>query len=41
MSPHETEAVHETVRQNYAEIARANLNATPGASAASCCGPTC
>jgi arsenite methyltransferase len=41
MSTHETEAVHEAVRHNYAAIARANLHTDPDASTESCCAPSC
>jgi arsenite methyltransferase len=41
MSTHETETVHEAVRNNYAAIARANMHTTPEAQAESCCGPSC
>lgn len=41
MSTHETEAVHEAVRDNYAAIARANMHTTAEALAAGCCAPSC
>lgn len=41
MSTHETETVHEAVRNNYAAIARANMPTTPEASAEGCCAPSC
>jgi arsenite methyltransferase len=41
MSTHETETVHEAVRNNYAAIARANMPTTPEASAEDCCAPSC
>jgi arsenite methyltransferase len=41
MSTHETETVHEAVRNNYASIARANMPTTPEASAEGCCAPSC
>jgi arsenite methyltransferase len=41
MSTHETETVHEAVRNNYAAIARAKMHATPEASAPGCCAPSC
>jgi arsenite methyltransferase len=41
MSTHETEAVHEAVRNNYAAIARANMHTTPEAQAQGCCAPSC
>jgi arsenite methyltransferase len=41
MSTHETETMHEAVRNNYAAIARANMHATPEASDGSCCAPSC
>jgi arsenite methyltransferase len=41
MRTHETETVHEAVRNNYAAIARANMHTAPGAQAESCCAPSC
>jgi arsenite methyltransferase len=41
MSTHDTETVHEAVRNNYAAIARANMPTTPEALAESCCAPSC
>src|SRR5262247_2485314 len=41
MSPHETETVHEAVRNNYAAIARANMHTSSEAPAESCCAPSC
>jgi SAM-dependent methyltransferase len=41
MNPHETETVHKAVRENYAEIAKANMEATTEASEAGCCAPSC
>jgi SAM-dependent methyltransferase len=41
MSTHETETVHEAVRNNYAAIARANMPTDPDASPESCCAPSC
>ena len=41
MNTHETETVHEAVRQNYAAIARANMPTTPEAQRESCCAPSC
>jgi arsenite methyltransferase len=41
MSTHDTETVHEAVRNNYAAIARANMPTTPEAPAESCCAPSC
>jgi SAM-dependent methyltransferase len=41
MSTHDTETVHEAVRNNYAAIARANMPAAQQAQGESCCAPSC
>src|SRR5262245_33343473 len=41
MSTHDTETVHEAVRNNYAAIARANMPDEQEAQSDSCCAPSC
>jgi arsenite methyltransferase len=41
MSTHESETVHEAVRNNYAAIARANMPTALEAPAESCCASSC